>query len=638
MRTILIIPLQHPDILPPSANFVGMTERSPTVRTPKSRTKTFTGCWTCRARKVKCDDEKPHCRRCRRSGWQCQGYGMRLGWSQTAGSQSQRRQVCQSTLQSTVDLSSAAVTALLAELDECSGDGSAQQRGPFSVFSASSPEPDPKQLVTLDSRNPTSPVIESRGEPALEQFPADSLDSYTSTASPGEVNQPISVPGIEVSHITVKSPRPETSLPPVLIDHFDRAYSDTALVPSGTRNTIIDLDCDTSRDKASSMSCTLPPITSLNSSQLPRPETELVHHWVVFLSGNMLLIDTPDNPCRTLFMPLALKALEGSPTESNIHLSIYHAICASSAFSLFHLRRDPRYQSLAMHHDQLALRHLRENLQRAKRLDEPTLAAILTCITAEAMSGRRSRWRAHVAGGLGLLENEIHDGWIRSPTASRLLQSYLSLSSLCSLPMSTQLMSLLDGPSELRHYLERSHGVTPLLVQLLARIMAIVDSNTVITTEELDRLELQLYLNFPCPSRPDLPGSIIIQHALNSFYYASIIYFRRTLRHAGLVEVQDIVEKAVQELEAVETLTLDRKGGCAYNWASFVVAAECERPDLKARMMASFDRKSRHGIQSINILSEIVKTLWHRREQAGPYRDIHWQEIAKEADFDIMLV
>ncbi|KAJ5635807.1 uncharacterized protein N7484_009120 [Penicillium longicatenatum] len=543
-----------------------------------------------------------------------------------------------------MDLSSAAVTALLAELDECSGDGSAQQRGPFSVFSTSSPESeDPNTLVTLDSKKLSSPVIESRDEPAAEHSLAGSLDSNTSTASPEEANQFVSVPGNELPRITPQSPQPsslETSPAPSPVppENVEQAYHATALVSYGNRHTNIDIGSDTSRYKATSMSCTLPPIASLGPSQLSRPETELVHHWVVFLSGNMILIDTPDNPCRTVFMPMALKAFESSTTESNIHLSIFHAICASSAFSLFHLRRDPRYQSLAMNHDQLALRHLRENLQRAKRLDEPTLAAILTCITAEAMSGRRSRWRAHVAGGLGLLENEIHDGWIRSPTASRLLQSYLSLSSLCSLPMSTHMMSLLDGPPELRHYLERSHGVTPLLVQCLARITAIIDSNTLISTEELDRLELQLYLKFPSPSGPDGPGSIIIQHALNSFYYASIIFFRRTLRHAALSEVQDMVEKAIQDLEAVDTLTHDRNGGCAYNWASFVVAAECQRPDLQARMMAYFGRKSRHGIQSINILSEIVKTLWHRREQAGPYRDIHWQEIAKEADFDIMIV
>lgn len=335
-------------------------------------------------------------------------------------------------------------------------------------------------------------------------------------------------------------------------------------------------------------------------------------------------------------MPMALKGLDAAPNESNIHLSIFHAICASSAFSLFHLRRDPRYQSVAMYHDQLALRHLRQNLQRAKRLDEPTLAAVLTCITAEAMSGRRSRWRTHVAGGLGLLENEVHGGWVPGPIASRLLQSYLSLSSLCSLPLSSQLMSLLNGSSDLRHYLERSHGITAPLVQFLAHITFLADSYHEISTEELDRLELQLYLNFPSLSTPDAPGSIIIQHALNSFYYATIIYFRRTLRHAPLCEIQDLVEKAIQELEAVESLNND-KGGCAYNWASFVVAAECQREDLRARMLASFDRKIRHGIQNINILGDIVRELWQRRAK-NPDRDIHWQEIAKEADFDIMLV
>lgn len=44
------------------------------------RTKTFTGCWTCRERKVKCDEASPHCRQCRRKGLTCQGYNTRLQW------------------------------------------------------------------------------------------------------------------------------------------------------------------------------------------------------------------------------------------------------------------------------------------------------------------------------------------------------------------------------------------------------------------------------------------------------------------------------------------------------------------------------------------------------------------------------
>ncbi|KAF7948090.1 uncharacterized protein EAE97_003501 [Botrytis byssoidea] len=38
--------------------------------------KTRTGCWTCRKRRVKCDEEKPHCARCKASGFKCDGYSV----------------------------------------------------------------------------------------------------------------------------------------------------------------------------------------------------------------------------------------------------------------------------------------------------------------------------------------------------------------------------------------------------------------------------------------------------------------------------------------------------------------------------------------------------------------------------------
>lgn len=612
--------------------------RSDNVKAPKLRTKTFTGCWTCRGRRVKCDDERPACRRCLRSGWACQGYGLRLGWSQSPGSRSHRRQIWSSIPKSTQDLSSAAVTALLADLDGCSAEGRAQQRGPFSVFSATSSgfdrEGAHEGLSIPEEQSPLPHIVEANVD-QHDVHPFEDLGASGETSDEVSSLAPDVLSATSASLSGKNQSRERPSASPGALTQANAARNNS--IYTNTQQHVCHLDRQRNQLATSSPSRDMSFMVAINPVQLPRPETELVHHWVVFLSGNMLLIDTPDNPCRTIFMPMALKGLDAGPTESNIHLSIFHAICASSAFSLFHLRQDTRYQSLAMYHDQLALRHLRYNLQKARRLDEPTLAAVLSCITAEAMSGRRSRWRAHVAGGLGLLENELSEGWVPGPTASRLLQSYLSLSSLCNLPMSTQLVSLLNGPSDLRHYLERSHGITTSLVQFLAQITTMLESEERLSTQDLDKLELQLYLNFPCLSSPDAPGSTTIQHALNSFYYATIIYFRRTLRCAPLFEVQELVEKAVQELEAVDCLTNDN-GGCAYNWASFVVAADCQRPDLQSRMLVSFDKKARNGIESTNILFQIVKTLWDRRARAGPDVDIHWQEIAKETDFDIMLV
>ncbi|KAI0141921.1 fungal-specific transcription factor domain-containing protein [Xylariaceae sp. FL1272] len=44
------------------------------------RDRTFTGCWKCRQRKVKCDEGKPECSKCRRIGITCTGYEPRYIW------------------------------------------------------------------------------------------------------------------------------------------------------------------------------------------------------------------------------------------------------------------------------------------------------------------------------------------------------------------------------------------------------------------------------------------------------------------------------------------------------------------------------------------------------------------------------
>lgn len=44
-------------------------------------TRTRTGCWTCRARRKKCDETRPHCKTCTNLSLQCEGYDFRLKWA-----------------------------------------------------------------------------------------------------------------------------------------------------------------------------------------------------------------------------------------------------------------------------------------------------------------------------------------------------------------------------------------------------------------------------------------------------------------------------------------------------------------------------------------------------------------------------
>lgn len=558
----------------------------------QKRTKTFTGCWTCRARRVKCDEHKPHCLRCRRGGHECQGYNVRLGWDVRVNANCQervpRRQIRlagEGPERRNGDddaLSADALEGILGELDRYSGEEALERRGPFSVF-----------RVGSRARGINDMQVHGIGNQAKDIADVSNRQSAVGSSD---------TPGGSGSPATVVS----TTTNPLL---YPAEY------PAN--------DCIENY---------------INPSPIPTPETELIHHWAIFLSENMLLIDTPDNPCRTIFMPVALQGLDTPDldTSSSVHLAVFHAICAASAFSLFHLRNEPRYHSLAVQHDQHALCKLRRTLQlRGGRLDEPTLVAVLSCIAAEGMSGRKRRWRAHAAGVLGLLEKEVYRSWIRSPTAAPLLQSYLSLSSLCSLKIPGQLIALLRGWEEVDFYLERSHGVTRALIQLLAHITDIKESKKSVSALEVDQLELRLYLSFPRLSCTWItpPDSEVIQNALNSFYYATLIYFRRTLRNASVAEVQDLVEKGIQSLEAADA---QKRGGCPYNWASFVIAVECGRSDLQARMLDVFIRKRRHGIRNTDRLAELVQIVWERRVSAAA--DVHWQDLAIESDFDIMFV
>lgn len=46
------------------------------------RSKSFTGCYTCRRRKIACDLGRPSCMKCKKSGFVCEGYDVKLRWSQ----------------------------------------------------------------------------------------------------------------------------------------------------------------------------------------------------------------------------------------------------------------------------------------------------------------------------------------------------------------------------------------------------------------------------------------------------------------------------------------------------------------------------------------------------------------------------
>ncbi|CAH0055289.1 unnamed protein product [Clonostachys solani] len=56
------------------------TSGAPSTYQYRKHSKSFTGCWTCRGRKVKCDERRPKCSQCTQKGLVCGGYDVRLQW------------------------------------------------------------------------------------------------------------------------------------------------------------------------------------------------------------------------------------------------------------------------------------------------------------------------------------------------------------------------------------------------------------------------------------------------------------------------------------------------------------------------------------------------------------------------------
>ncbi|KAH8675351.1 fungal-specific transcription factor domain-containing protein [Xylariales sp. PMI_506] len=115
------------------------------------RNRTFTGCWKCRERKVKCDEGRPGCLACKRLGLQCAGYTPKLVWvrgnEQIQSADGRRMLNCKATWAGYDTLSSDLLDILITRHDEVSDPRQpgglaypeASHYNPFTVFLAAVP-------------------------------------------------------------------------------------------------------------------------------------------------------------------------------------------------------------------------------------------------------------------------------------------------------------------------------------------------------------------------------------------------------------------------------------------------------------------------------------------------------------------
>ncbi|KAL6787535.1 hypothetical protein J3E68DRAFT_418211 [Trichoderma sp. SZMC 28012] len=131
-------------------------------RPRRAITRSRTGCWTCRNRRTKCDEEKPACRSCTRLGLHCAGYAIRLVFlndAQVVGRRAEtraaRRQLETSQLSSSPICESESIIEI-----ETSGSSTAEPQPRRAISNIDVPS-----LLPVFPGTPTSPACEVETPP-----------------------------------------------------------------------------------------------------------------------------------------------------------------------------------------------------------------------------------------------------------------------------------------------------------------------------------------------------------------------------------------------------------------------------------------------------------------------------------------
>lgn len=300
------------------------------AKTPS--TYTYTGCWTCRRRRIKCGEERPVCQRCVKAGFECQGYGFRFAGSDST--RSFRRPIASSSgTRQQPALTNAEVSKIIDELDSAS---SSTERGPFSVLSFDDVTPGETPNEPGEYKNHFGQITIRQGRPSLV---ARGSSSQGSTSTDSEDSR------------SVFSAHSQSVTPPTLI----RQPSPLILTPR---------------------------------------QSELLEHWTTFVCNNMAPVAvSPINPYRTIYPALALQGLAATADLGPARLAVFHAICGTAAWSMSKIKvGDPSYRALSVNHDQLALQYIQQSIERPGGVRDIAIpAAIMACLTGESRKNEACR-------------------------------------------------------------------------------------------------------------------------------------------------------------------------------------------------------------------------------------------------------
>ncbi|KAH8655496.1 fungal-specific transcription factor domain-containing protein [Xylariales sp. PMI_506] len=402
------------------------------------RSMTFTGCWTCKQRKVKCDERPSVCRNCAKRGIACGGYGIRLQWipqshagvERPSGHGSGRIRIGRD---SGPSYQMTEIDHFLASIDSDLAIGDSSMRGPFSVFPSQEKPTEVRSVANhcwptwcnvdnvpelASSQSPVAGniILCSDDEPVLPESPkgtTEPLNIYAATS-----NWLSNIPEIPLSVTHDHDSLDDTEMEED-IGNISQSSDEEDLPASHTANTqsnaINSRRISVSLSSASASKDTGMARTAIGLFSIAQISTSLsgdtiidnlMHHYIFHVADLLQPIRHPQNPYRNLYAPAALKVASRRnhapppPTET-VNSVLYHSLLAASAFHMWAC--DPenaKHHKLGTYHRQQALLSLQYAIDSSNPPAEHQLLlmAMLSLVTIGVMSGGDPDFEVHLQG------------------------------------------------------------------------------------------------------------------------------------------------------------------------------------------------------------------------------------------------
>lgn len=341
-------------------------------------------CWTCRSRKVKCDERQTNgCGVCERAALQCAGYGVNLCWITGKRSELQglRRRNIKPSKNCPVfwvvmrltdpvqpfapSIPDSEINRMLVALDEIAAPPKIVSIGPFGVFQAGTDGGLNESFLSRESWSSFSSPISPE-----ERDYHDIVDCFESQAQSDAVPSDYHLPEVTSSASLIPNP---PHLDQDLLGSQDLVLQDVEL--------LIHPDLQSS------------PHLELSMPMFQDPETSmLMYHYMNHVAELLQPVLHPRNPWRTTYFPFALQGCpdlflaQSAAPPLGVSIALFHSVLSSAAFHLRNLKRgSKRFHRLGLQHRARALHALNTALAHPSdtQLYTVYLTAMLSLVTID---------------------------------------------------------------------------------------------------------------------------------------------------------------------------------------------------------------------------------------------------------------